>query len=77
MLVRFLRKQEITLPENPAAEFSDVDDISSWTLEAVAYCQRAGLVDGMGENPINPLGLATRAQVAAIYMRLILSILSN
>jgi hypothetical protein len=77
MLVRFLRKQEITLPENPAAEFSDVDDISSWTLEAVAYCQRAGLVDGMGENRINPLGLATRAQVAAIYMRLILSILSN
>ncbi len=77
MLVRYLNKQGFSLAEQEPVRFADAADISAWAAEAVAMCQRTGLVEGMGENRFGPAGMATRAQVATIYMRLILSVISS
>ncbi len=77
MLVRYLTNSEFSLPLNQETQFDDAADISKWAEEAVAFCQRAGLVEGMGQNRFNPADLAARAQVAAIYKRLILAVLAG
>ncbi len=77
MLVRYLKKQGITLAENESVRFADGAEISRWAVDAVALCQKIGLVEGIGENRFSPAGMATRAQVAAIYMRLILGVISS
>ncbi len=77
MLVRYLANNQFSLPVDQEARFADAAEISKWAYEAVAFCRRAGLVEGMGQNRFNPSGMASRAQVAAIYMRLILAVLAG
>jgi len=38
-------------------------------LDALRWAVENGILDGYGDGRLNPVGLATRAQVAAMLMR--------
>ena len=50
--------------------FSDADKISGWAEEDMRWAVGTGLINGRGES-IDPLGLATRAETAAVLQRFI------
>ena len=54
--------------------FTDGLETSSWAVEAMEWATGAGLINGVGSNVLSPEGTATRAQSAAILMRLCESI---
>lgn len=75
MLNRYLEKNSIQLPLlYEKITFSDDAEISAWAKESVEVMQRTGLVNGMPNNDFCPRDNATRAQVATILYRMILSI---
>lgn len=49
--------------------YTDVSEISDYALKAVKWAVSEGLIKGNTETTINPLGKATRAEVATILMR--------
>ncbi len=49
--------------------FSDASDVPAWAAEAMSWAVSAGLINGIGENMLDPGGSATRAQVAVIFDR--------
>ncbi len=56
------------------AEYADANDISEYALTSFKWAVAEGLITGMTESTLAPQSDATRAQVAAILMRLIESI---
>ena len=50
--------------------FSDADKVSGWAEEDMRWAVGTGLINGRGES-IDPLGLATRAETAAVLQRFI------
>ena len=62
------------LAGSPAAAepsgFSDESAVSAYALDAVRWASAAGILNGMGDGSFAPRGSATRAQLAAILMRL-------
>ena len=50
-------------------KFDDYYQIGTWAREAMAWANYHGLIEGVGYSRIDPKGLATRAQVAAILHR--------
>ena len=71
------REQLVTMlyrfAKSPAAtgelKFADAANVSAWALDAMKWAVAHGIVTGMNANELNPTGLATRAQMAAILMR--------
>lgn len=53
--------------------FPDKSDISEGALQSVAYCQKAGYINGK-ENGFDPKGNATRAEVSTIIFRFMSSL---
>src|SRR6056297_2681733 len=51
-------------------EFNDEDEISDWALEYVKKAYAIGILGGVGDNKINPLGFATTEQSVALVKRL-------
>lgn len=49
--------------------FSDAGTVSDWALDAVKWACAEGIIEGMGNRLLNPVGHATRAQAAAMLMR--------
>ncbi|MBR3084748.1 MAG: S-layer homology domain-containing protein [Oscillospiraceae bacterium] len=49
--------------------FTDVDQISDWALEAMAWANAAALIIGVSNSRLDPQGSATRAQTAAVFQR--------
>lgn len=49
--------------------FTDSDNISDYAYEALAWANGKGLINGNGDETINPIGGTTRAELAAILMR--------
>ncbi len=49
--------------------FADAETVQPYAREAFAWAVETGLVNGMGGNTLQPLGTATRAQIATILMR--------
>ena len=70
MLFRFMESVGISLPMSETATFHDQNAISPWAAEAVAAIQAMGLIQG-ANGYFSPNTLATRAQVAAIFARLL------
>jgi len=52
------------------AAFADDASISTWARDAVRGMGRAGVIGGKPGNLFDPQGIATRAEVATIFMRL-------
>ncbi len=57
--------------------FNDGDSVSSWAQEAMAWAVKVGLFKGDDNGSLNPLGNATRAEVATLLMRLIKLIVTS
>ena len=51
------------------AQFSDKGNINDWAYQAMDWAHAYGLINGTGQGIITPQGIATRAQVASIFMR--------
>ena len=49
--------------------FADEDQVSDWAEEAMSWAVAEDLMDGKGNNRLDPTGTATRAEVATILMR--------
>ena len=52
-----------------SVDFKDLVDISSWALEAVAYCGMKGVINGKPGDFFDPKGNATRAEFATMLIR--------
>lgn len=61
---------ELTLTDSDIS-FVDSSDISSWAAESVESIKNAGIIVGKPGNLFDPQGLATRAEVSAIFRRFI------
>ncbi len=69
IMYRYCDYAGITLKNvNSEIIFTDAGKISSWAKQAVAACQRGALVNGKDGGKFDPLGSATRAEVATILM---------
>lgn len=53
------------------AEFTDVDAVSNWAVEAMEWANANGLINGRTPTTLVPRGSATRAESAAILYRFI------
>lgn len=49
--------------------FSDASKVSSFAVEGMTWAVGSGLINGIGNNLLDPQGSATRAQMATILMR--------
>ncbi len=74
MIGNFIRSIDIKLPPvNEEKPFTDTQSIREDAREAVALMQRTGIMNGKDGNYFDPKGLTTRAELAAILQRLIVS----
>lgn len=48
----------------------DVDDISSWAIDAVSKAYTAGIINGKGDNRFEPKTNTTRAEAATVIIRI-------
>lgn len=62
-------KADMTVTNNLAA-FTDAGKLSDYAIPSMKWAVGAGLITGMTDTTILPQGTATRAQVAAMVMRL-------
>ncbi|SES94840.1 choice-of-anchor I family protein [Paenibacillus sp. NFR01] len=59
------------------SEFTDAGSIAAWAKEAVSAIQAGGLISGKPGNTFDPLGTATRAEVASVLQKYIGQSLAN
>ena len=50
--------------------FKDKDAVSAWARDGVELMRTTGIISGDDRGYFNPLGLATRAQAATVFMEL-------
>lgn len=69
LILRYCKLICFALPEtSEGAAFDDQAEIGEYALEAVAACQKAGIIEG-NDGLMRPKDSATRAEVAAIFSR--------
>lgn len=64
-------KGQTTDEAGDLTQFTDNDSISWWAVENVRWAVGRGIISGKGNNILDPLGNATRAEIASIIMRFI------
>ena len=57
----------VTLEENLTG-FADGDQVSSWAMSAMNWAVGQGIMNGKGNNTLDPQGTATRAEVAKMLL---------
>ena len=57
--------------ENPVKAFSDADQISDWAKDAAEAMRVSGVMQGDAQQRLHPKDLATRAEAAAVVLRLV------
>ena len=55
----------------------DADSISGYAVDSVQYCVDKGIINGYDDGRFAPKDNATRAQIAAVIVRFIESVLSE
>ena len=79
ILYRYAQKKAVDLSlEGDISAFPDGEQVNSWAVDAMAWALGKGLVSGVGKNDgvyLMPRGDATRAQVSAILIRFITSMM--
>lgn len=53
--------------EGDLSAFVDVDQISDWAVDAIEWAVSIGIMNGMGNDDLNPKGETTRAMLAQIF----------
>lgn len=72
MLVRVLELLGQPSSDNvPTPPFTDLKQASSWARESIAKAWYKGIMGGMGNGLFAPQGTSTRAQVAAVMVRVL------
>jgi len=73
-LYRYLHGyKQYTLKEAPlVASFADSASVSAYARDAVEFCRLHGLIGGYADGTYRPLQTVTRAEVAAMFSRIIL-----
>lgn len=72
MAYRTLNALSISIPANkPYASFSDQGSISDYAVEAIERMYCADIINGVGDNMLDPKGAADRAQSAKIIYGLL------
>ncbi len=72
ILANYIKAKGLNLPEKAGNEpFSDSDELDSYAAEAITDMRRFGLINGRGNNYYVPKGMATRAEVAQIFLNLL------
>jgi predicted peptidase len=71
ILYKYLQYKGIEIPQSQDRSFADESKISPWALEAAKALQGIDIVTGKGGNLFDPKGTATRAEAAAVFVRLI------
>ncbi|CAG5091255.1 Putative uncharacterized protein [Thermobacillus xylanilyticus] len=71
ILYKYLQYKGIEIPQSQDRSFVDESKISPWALEAAKALQGIDIVTGKGGNLFDPKGTATRAEAAAVFVRLI------
>lgn len=65
-----LLKMDTTIQGN-ISKYTDMAASSEWAVEAMTWCVGTGLVNGTSDTTLSPNESATRAQVAAMLMRMV------
>ena len=72
LLYRYMKDQGFDVSaEGDFSRFTDKDEVSAWAREAMGWAVGSGLIRGRGETLLAPKGTATRAEAAAMLMRLV------
>lgn len=70
MLYRFAQQNGADVSaKGDVSRFADHEQISDWALEPMRWAVGAGILSGRTNGTLDPKGLATRAEVAAMLMR--------
>ena len=69
ILYRYLSKLDMTMPDTGNKAFNDAASVSAFAKEAVSAMQRWGFVTGDDKGCFNPQAKVTRAEAAAMLMR--------
>lgn len=76
ILVRYMEYAGFTLPKTASSDgFSDMASVSPWAADAVKTALETGLLTGKPGQSIDPQGQASRAEIAVILQRFIVSAL--
>jgi hypothetical protein len=71
MLYNYCRATGLDVSESASvSSFDDSNEISSWAMTGLRWAVGSELVNGIGNNLLDPGGNATRAQIATLIMRL-------
>ena len=69
MLFRYAEKFGVsTAARGDLTAFSDASRVSSWAYDTLSWANGMKLINGTGDGRVDPLGTATRAQVAQILL---------
>ncbi|MBB6019070.1 putative peptidase [Paenibacillus sp. JGP012] len=71
ILYNYMKYKGYELPESHSKSFADESEINSWALEEVQALRGIGIVLGNPDNLFAPTAPATRAEVAAIFVRFV------
>ena len=71
MLYRYEKYVSGSANHNVTLSFADTGKIDSWAYDACAWCYKNGIISGKPGNLLDPLGTATRAELAAMLHRYI------
>lgn len=71
VLYNYMKYKGYEIPASQSKSFADESEISPWALEAVQALQGIGIVSGKPGNLFDPTATATRAEVAAVFVRFV------
>ena len=71
MLYRFATHRSLKLPSGNNVNFSDANTVSTWASDAVNAIAEAGVIQGRPNGTFAPLDTANRAEVAAVFARML------
>ena len=67
---RYFGSPEISNADELLNGFTDADSISPYAVNAMAWCIKNNIIVGTSQTTLSPLDYASRAQIAAIIMRM-------
>lgn len=71
IMMRYAQYLGLETPERAdLSGFADADQVSAYAQEAMSWANAVGLLSGKGDGIMDPQGVATRAEVAAMMARL-------
>lgn len=59
-----------TTERTELSQFTDLHQLSAAAQEAMSWANAVGLINGKGNGILDPVGSATRAEMAAVLVRL-------